>query len=406
MMRLVVVIMNFIFLSSFSTPSINKPGGWNDKDIPSEVSSANDGVINKMKSGDVEMLGVDKANVEQNAKSLDQIHDLDYAGRNKQMSEGEMLSSVLIDQSQPGMKAHLVDANNIAESTDQLLKNLVQGLKQSNDIDCKEYEGYRDLENSYHARKVTRQENHIANEPFFCEHLRNKYDCKDDLEIHCLQFSSRREDVRITGANFKYQVVDGVMVMRHDYKPTVQHEEKIEDKWLSGGAIGYKAFLTTYKLAEVDLTVSFDVRINPESFLEFALETLSYTGFVLVKLNDKVAFAAPYGGNDLRSLGYYNKVKIKTTGFAFLTTRDYYDAYPVISTGNQTYNLGEGGNSKPKDVGSVDLRPYLREGINTLTIKGISANDGYVTARLKSYERLCLKWSEDKWNETCTLKNN
>jgi len=52
------------------------------------------------------------------------------------------------------------------------------------------------------------------------------------------------------------------------------------------------------------------------------------------------------------------------------------------------------------------LRPYLRLYNNKLIIKGLSAGNGFVQAQMKSYERQCLKWSEEKWNESCTLLNN
>jgi MFS family permease len=39
-------------------------------------------------------------------------------------------------------------------------------------------------------------------------------------------------------------------------------------------------------------------------------------------------------------------------------------------------------------------------------ITGLSADSGSLSATMKSYERLCLKWSEDKWNETCILRKN
>lgn len=404
-MRILVLMMSFMVLTGFDTPDMNKPGGWDEKDIPDEFKTNSSNAVNRVKSGDLGGIGLDKSSVENNAKSLNSIGDLEHEGRQKQMTEGELISSVIIDQSQPGMKAHANDANSIAKATEELLKNIGKVLKQ-NDIDCKEYKGYRELENSYHLRREVREDKHISNEPFFCELLRNKYDCKDDLEIHCLEFSSKKNDIRITGANFKYNIENGVMVMRNDYNPTTIYKDKIDDSWFKEYAVGYEAYLTTYQLAAADLIVSFDVDIAPEALSDFGLENLSYSGFVMVKLNDKVVFVGPYGGSDLRSLGYHHQVRVRRDRFLVFTVQDYFESYPVISTGNQEYWLGYNDTRNNTSIGFMDLKPYIKLGRNELVIKGLSADTGYVTTRMKAHERLCVKWSLDKWNETCVLKNN
>jgi hypothetical protein len=90
------------------------------------------------------------------------------------------------------------------------------------------------------------------------------------MEIHCLQFSHKPEDIRVTSTNFNYDVKKEIMTMRHDYKPNVT-SKVARDSWFENGAIAYKKHLRKYDLSETNLIMTFDIRIEPKVFDEFNL---------------------------------------------------------------------------------------------------------------------------------------
>lgn len=151
------------------------------------------------------------------------------------------------------------------------------------------------------------------------------------------------------------------------------------------------------------MRLNFDVTLDPAIFSEFSIN-LSYTDFMIVRLNGNVVFSGPYGGNNLYSAGE-KKEWLRTVNRGFLgTTRvHYYGVFPQVHNGNGYYSVGHNTN-KNNHAGSIDLKAHIRQGHNEISIKGISVTSGNISGSMRSYERLCLKWSEPKWNESWEIR--
>ena len=398
-----------------------KPGGWKESDIPAELANPVPEILNKIRSGSDEDFFSKQQDIEAVATSLNNIQDLDTAGRQKQLSEGELINSIILDSTSPGIGKHAKDAKDIAQATAKLLKNLTQGLKQHNDIDCVEYQADPAIANSYFLQKSQRRTNYMADEPFLCEHLRNTYNCEDNLEIHCLQFSSRPEDMQLINANFPYKVEKGLIkgsLFRSYKKPpgsnfavvnsfanTRFEFDSTKESYLKNGALIYKKYTQRLELVEINATMSFNSLLDPAVLANNSIIEITYTGYMLVTLNGKTVFVGPGGGSTLTDLSRHNEVLNKTdTNMLVLEKFEYYIQYPVISNGCSNINLGKGGN--PKNRASINLKPYLQKGYNTLVIKAYAANEGKVDIIMKTFQQICNKWSEPKWNETCVLQAN
>jgi hypothetical protein len=378
--------------------------GWKSGDGPSSVISSSNEILEGVKGGKTPNLGSSRSEQENKSRELNSISDLEQAGRQESSKNQELTSNLFFDIDKPEARTKLSEAGLIARATEEVLNNLSGALKKHG-FNCSQIPGARDLAGEYTLHIENRSEPHTADEPFFCESLKNQYDCYEDLEIHCLQFSSKPEDMKITSTNFKYTVKDELMTMRHDYDPQqTSYRETTRGFFRVDSLFGVKK-QKTHDICEAELKMTFDVRLDPQVFAEFALLNLYFTDLVLVTLNGHVVYSSPYGATELRFTGGYDKVLMRTSSsFMGLKTIKYYEDFPVVSLGGRTIRVGLD-NSRNSGINSIDLRPHLRMYNNELVIKGVSINKGYVQAQMRSYERLCLKWSLDKWNETCTLKN-
>ncbi len=374
--------------------------GQNEDVTGKNIQTMQDNIINSMNNNTVLEKNKDKA--EQKIKELNSISDLESAGRLEQSKNQAFTSSIFIDATKPDAKRASSEAKSIAQSVATILNDFTGAIKRSNSS-CIETQGTRELKSEYTLQIQNKSESHAADEPQFCESLRNQYDCYDTLEIHCLSLSNKPEDIKILSANFKYTVKNELMTMRHDYNPNSSSYSTTSAGIFQGGALFGSSKEKTHDLCIADLKVTFDVRLDPKIFSEFALLNLYFTDLVSVHLNNQVIYNN-LGGYDLRFAGRYERVHTHTKKIAGgLKVVKYYENFPVANIGSREVRVGQD-NSRSSSITSIDLRPHLRMHNNELVIKGISINQGYVQAQMRSYERLCLKWSEDKWSEVCTLK--
>ena len=129
-----------------------------------------------------------KSQITSESQKLESIHENDLAskGREEIIKEGH-LQKLYPDYNRPGYKQHLQDAKTIAKAQDELLKNLLEKLKELG-VDCKTVKGDKKVEPEYFLQtKITTDKDTLYNQ-VFCEELRNKYDCRDQLDLTCKRF--------------------------------------------------------------------------------------------------------------------------------------------------------------------------------------------------------------------------
>ena len=317
------------------------------------------------------------------------------------------------DETNPSAKRNIDQADKVIIQTEKLLGNLTNYVKGETGLDfnCVPIDGKSYLRDDpfvmgYDIEKVSEE----RYEQFFCEKPYREYDVHEDLEIHCLHFSRRKEDIKITSMSrfVNFNESNGIVTFRCKYEPKRYYNRLKEDPWFSKGAIDYKKIVTTYQIAEETININLNVKLDPEVLQEFSIMDFGYTGYVEITVNGNTVFSAPNSGGNLYSKGYHEERYVRTEkpflGVGLIRKHEYYDDAPVISQGGTTYYL-QGAHRDYKKVGNVDLRRYLRKGSNSIVIKGISCNSGTLDARVQSHERLCLKWSDPVWNEKTRLKN-
>jgi hypothetical protein len=358
-----------------------------------------------------EMLDIDQNEADNfaNATKDKEMWELENQARQARMQNTE--TNQVLDQltqnsnpNAPGMKAHEEKAIAIAKEADELIKNSITAELKKHDIDinCINVPGTAHLRDDQLV--VGLKPENIKDEvyePKYCEHLRNVYDLKDDLEIHCLQFSQRPENLQIQSANFKYEVKGNLMTMHQNYEflRRGQYYGSQKGFFKAGGFLGSKKDVY-YNLHGTNLHMTFNVALDPDVFKEFQLKNISSNGYMIVRLNNVTIYPNNYY-QDLYDTGRTHE-EAKYSGNFVKSTKTTHN-YPIISYGHGDIQIGHGGGNK---TSSIDLRPQLKKGYNVLEIKSFGQDGGQFSAQIESYERICLKWSEPIWNESWNLRQN
>jgi len=112
--------------------------------------------------------------------------ELEGAGINESIKES-WVNDYLVDYSKPGMMQHKKDAEVITLSTGAMMDGLL-GLLKKLDIDCKQAKGDKQIEPQYYiqvTKELDRNKGDTVYDQFFCERLRNNYNCGDSLTLRC-----------------------------------------------------------------------------------------------------------------------------------------------------------------------------------------------------------------------------
>ncbi len=281
------------------------------------------------------------------------------------------------------------------------------------DFDCVTFEGKSHLRDDPFVMGWEEKEvKEPIPETFFCEKLFNTYDAFEDLEIHCRRFSSTREDVRLLSSNIPHKLNNGIFTFTIDDKSGNYNKRESTNR---RGWFGNEFFRTHTKYTK-DITLELDVKKDPRVFAEFSIYDLEYKQFVSVSVNGQNVFVGPYGGSSLTDLNSESEYKyFVKVSFGVIVRRREHEVLPRVSTGSRTYLVGEDTTYHGRDEGyrqprsynkiaKIDIRPYLKLGRNSIVIRSISIDGAYLSAGIKSFERICLQWSDPVWNERTTLK--
>lgn len=150
-----------------------------------------------------------KSQITSESQKLESIHENDLAskGREEIIKEGH-LQKLYPDYNRPGYKQHLQDAKTIAKAQDELLKHLLEKLKELG-VDCKTVKDDTKVEPEYFLQTKTTTDKDTLYNQVFCEELRNQYNCRDELSLTCKRFG-----IRWTHWEDKAMLLDGVWIYR------------------------------------------------------------------------------------------------------------------------------------------------------------------------------------------------
>ncbi len=210
MKQLFFSLIFLVFISSAyaELTNINEVTDLFDKNIENkdqllhEVKTQNDSAIDNIKSGTGtnSIEGINEA--ESKASELKNIEetDLENKGREKRASKDYQFydeNELEPNYNKSGNKLHKLDAEDIVNATEESMrklgKNFLDKLKAVG-VDCHTVKGPVHKEPTYYIQIKRENQNNTDYDQFFCEELRNKYDCRDQLDLTCKRFGKGYTD--------------------------------------------------------------------------------------------------------------------------------------------------------------------------------------------------------------------
>lgn len=108
----------------------------------------------------------------------------------KAASESGIMDEIYIDENKTLYREHKKDAELIANGTKDLLSNLLAKLKELG-VDCKQVKGNKEIEPEHRIDIKKEASQDARYDPHFCEELRNKYNCRDEVALRCIRKGKR-----------------------------------------------------------------------------------------------------------------------------------------------------------------------------------------------------------------------
>lgn len=159
------------------------------------LEGQNNNAINQIKSGDHHdsIEGTKDAKQKQNELVGIKETQLDNAGRAKRASQEYQFydeNELEPDYTKPGNRLHKEDGEDIVSGTNEMMRKIgtdFMAKLNSEGFDCKTVKGSIEKEPTYHIEIKREEQKNTEYDQFFCEELRNTYDCNDSLTLRCAQ---------------------------------------------------------------------------------------------------------------------------------------------------------------------------------------------------------------------------
>jgi len=386
---------------------MNKVTDFFDKNIKDttkvkgDIDNIKNDSVNSLKSGKSE-LEIDRAKI--NELSNISSGELESKGRGSEGMNEFTKSGLLINKNEPGMLDHKNYAENLGKASEDLMNNLIGKLKEHG-IDCYEIPAQRHIDPQFKIYMEQEIEKKVIYDKFFCEHLRNSYSCSDYIELNCASVSEQKASVTVNSTDLRYSDQSGEKFKRFIFESNFGGTNN--SSWGGGKVHGFinKNTATMHNASEANYYVNFSLATDPRVINRLEIRDLSYGMCVMVKLNGKVVFVGPMGGNDLYLNGHIEietKGKKKYAG-AFGERKKIKTYYPRVVAGNGgEHALGHSGIPRSSFAYSIDLKGAAQMGPNRLEIKVISLYSSIIRFGLEISEKICLEWVES-WNERCDI---
>ena len=207
MKQLLFSLIFLVFISSAygELTNINEVTDLFDKHIEnkdellSELKTQNNSAIDNIKSGagTNSIEGINEA--ESKASELKNIEeiDLENKGREKRASKEYQFydeNELEPNYTKSGNRLHKLDAEDIVNATEESMRKLgkhfLDKLKAVG-VDCHTVKGPIHKEPTYYIEIKRENQNNTEYDQFFCEELRNKYNCRDTLTAKCVKLGKR-----------------------------------------------------------------------------------------------------------------------------------------------------------------------------------------------------------------------
>lgn len=299
-----------------------------------------------------------------------EVRDLKDGNKKISAQEEAEAMSMHVDLTDPLLQRDKSDLEKISEDSSKSLGSLISDLRDIG-VDCREGGTMEVVDPAYSVEKINMTYRNKLYDKALCEQLRNKYDCRDVLNIRCKDPHFVHGALKNVTSNIVHSI-DG----NGTFLIGLNQEKSFYHTW---GAQG-------------DFEISFDVD-DPAAVDSFKLLDVYWADYVLIKLNDNIIFQGP---NTVSG-----KIEISTNPAHFRTAINGERFYGVdIGIGDyvcvNTRGYSEG---HP----NYEAKQFLKRGKNSLKIRLAYGNGGKIYAVLKYREKRCTRW-EESWSEQCVLK--
>lgn len=187
----------------------------NKDELLNELKTQNDSAIDNIKSGagTNSIEGINEAKSKASELKGIKETDLENKGREKRASKEYQFydeNELEPNYNKSGNKLHKLDADDIINATEESMrklgKNFLDKLKAVG-VDCHTVKGPIHKEPTYYISIRRENQNNTDYDQFFCEELRNKYDCRDQLDLTCKRFGKGYTDWELRTIRFNGHVL-------------------------------------------------------------------------------------------------------------------------------------------------------------------------------------------------------
>lgn len=313
------------------------------------------------------------------------------------------LNDYFVDYSKPGMMEHKKDAEIIATATGVLLDNLVSRLKELG-VDCKTVKGNQEIEPQYFIELNKQQHRNTIYDQLFCEQLHNKYRCVDQLTLQCSELTEGAASITINDVSVSgYGRNNGPGAFIRNPTINWHHIDKyLEINSKVGDVRGWHVDPDgPFWSALLDISINITVADEQKDLTSFVIESLNFAGNVMITVNEQLVLNYPAGGEVLNPIG----------SLQWLRTGSREQGFEMVAIGggrtfvvwwDQDDRLGVHGGASCRSLTNIDLRAFIRQGTNLISIKQVSSIHANNNMRIRIGRRTCANWRE-QWNELCRL---
>lgn len=265
-----------------------------------------------------------------------------------------------VDSQEAGIVQHKKDIEKISNLTRKLLKHLTKQLDILG-INCK----------TNHDTKLTKPrdqgvvDNNSRYDSMICEELKNEYQCREYLEVRCVDREVRDLTAQyfISNLPIRNNNIDKTVIIGWD-----------NNREILGGRGKIFDYIVNFNIDDI------------EQLQELQLLSVGFDDHVLLSLNNRQIFMGPLLGNKIEIIT--NPVPGKHHNIS-------------IDDSNRLYPI-EGHTWHFKTL-NLDIKRYLNAQSNQMNIRLAVGGYGGIKLILKGKISKCIKWEESR-EEICTLK--
>lgn len=265
-----------------------------------------------------------------------------------------------VDSNTAGIAQHKKDIKKISNATRKLLKHLTKQLDKLG-INCKPNHDQKLMKPR--GREIV--DNNVHYKSVVCEELKNEYQCKEYLEVKCIDKEVQDLTAQYFSSNLPIRDnnTDKTVIIGWD-----------NQQQILGGRGKIFDYILNFNIDDID------------QLIELRLISVGFDDHLLINLNNKQIFMGPLPGDKIE-----------------IISNSIHGKHHLISIDNSNRFYSIEGNKWHFKVVNLDVKKYLNAQSNQMNIRLGVGGYGGIRLVLKGKISKCIKWEESR-EEICTLK--